>query len=279
MAPPSPAAATSPPCSQRHGERSTATCTGCGAFLCPSCPGDDAPPRCAACRTGSDGVPWERPDAGTVRGFLATLAALAKPDRFFALPALGGLRAPLGFAALAATVGALLESLISLASNAVFLSWAVGMANSAAANPQFMRRASPAVRALLADVDGLAARLAALLAGADLVKVALAPVSAVLGALVLAALSHPIARALGGRGPFEATVRVVGYAAAAEVFAPVPGAPLILGLLLATVGFRRTHGLSTGRALVAAGWWVPVGVLAGAIAAAGVAAWLFTTVG
>jgi hypothetical protein len=217
-------------------------------------------------------VPWEDPRRPRLRSWLATLAALSEPERFFGLlPWRGGLRAPLSFAVLSSTVGACGSSLFGLLS-------ALGMSASLEPLLQAILAAAPPGQSQ-AMRDQLPALVEALHTAAirmQLASLLLAPLSALLHALVISALTHPLARWLGGKGSFEATFRVVGYAAGARALDAVPGLgallALVCGVLLTTVGLRRAHGLGTGRALVLATWWIPLGALFLLALAAAVAA-------
>ena len=201
---------------------------------------------------------------------------MARPAEFFTeatRPA--GLRAPLTFGAAAATAGAICQATLGLASTWLTLSSLTRLAAHVTQDPQLMRQLAPAARTLLLEADAIAVRLFGALAGASLVSIALAPLAAVLGLLVLAALTHPIARWLGGCGSFESTVRVLGYASVAQLFAVIPGAAPVVSLVLVTVGIQRAHGLSTPRSLLAAGWWIPLAFAALVAGALGFAVALF----
>jgi hypothetical protein len=97
----------------------------------------------------------------------------------------------------------------------------------------------------------------------------LTPLLAPLELLIMGAITHGLARALGGKGSFEATVRAQGYAAGAQVLRAVPlvgGTLSALAVILLTAsGLRRAHGVSTSRALVLTLWWIPVVVVFGCL--------------
>ena len=79
----------------------------------------------------------------------------------------------------------------------------------------------------------------------------------VLGAFVSAALFVLIAQHLfSGRAGFEATFRVVAYAAAPTVLAWLPWIgvlAVVYGVYLTVVGLERVHGLDTTRAVLTVG--------------------------
>jgi hypothetical protein len=126
-------------------------------------------------------------------------------------------------------------------------------------------RGSRTFEAYLASLPAQLDQIAESLAQSALSGVMLSPLEAALSLFVLAALTHPVARWLGGKGTFEGTFRVLAYASAAQVIKLVPilGLPLAMvgGLILTVGGMRRAHGLSGGRSLVATLWWVPFAIL------------------
>ncbi len=249
-----------PRCAVHASAPAVTTCRGCALFLCGEC-GPGEAPRCARCRGADHPIPWEDPARARPRAFAATArAALLATDRFFAAaPWTGGLRAPLSFAVVAATLATALQTALQLAQGALLGPLLRELSTSLAARAQ-----APALARTLAALPGALEQLSGLLLPLLLARLALTPLSAALGLLVLAALSHPIARWLGGHGSFEATFRVLAYAGAAQLIAVIPGIGVVLalvaGLVLTTVGMRRAHGLSAGRALVVAGWWIPVSI-------------------
>ena len=121
----------------------------------------------------------------------------------------------------------------------------------------------------LAALPQVFEQLGTILVRTELVSLLLTPLSTVIGVFVMAALSHPIARRLGGQGSFEATFRVIAYGSAAKVLAIVPGLGAMLafvgGLVLVAIGMRRAHGISGGKAFMVASWWIPVALLGGLI--------------
>jgi hypothetical protein len=115
------------------------------------------------------------------------------------------------------------------------------------------------------DWTALGAQLAALALQLEAANLALAPLNAALELVVLSALTLGVARLLGGKGTFEATVRALGYASGAATLHLVPliGGSLsaLAWLILAIAGLRRAHGLPVGRAILAGAWWIPVALV------------------
>lgn len=70
-----------------------------------------------------------------------------------------------------------------------------------------------------------------------------------------ALLWHLLLKLLGGKGGFQATVRVIGYGSAAAAWLVIPFAGAVMAPLMKMSlyyhGFREMHGLSRGRALFA----------------------------
>lgn len=215
-----------------------------------------------------------------LRAFARTLRAVSRPNRFFAESAWsGGLRRPLGFAVLAATLGGAGKALTAYAVSVAlgsggFLAFLQGIYGRLPGmdTPRGRAFLGEQLPALLGSLDRALSHLAA-------TQFLSTPLEAVLEVFVLAALTLPVARRLGGRGSFEATFRALAYANAAQVLKLIPllGLPLAAlgGLLLTVVGLRRAHGITGGRALLAALWWVPllllgVGLLLACFAAAAV---------
>lgn len=247
-----------PPCAMHVRALAATTCRGCGLFLCTECAGGAVEARCSRCGSAGHPVPWEDPALGAATGFWRTLRALTGVTTFFAqLPWTGGLRAPLSFAAVAATIGALGAGLM-IAVQAGLMGSLLG-----AARQTFMGAAPDAAsRELIEFLFNTIATLQGLVLRFTLFEIATAPLLAPVQLLIMGALTHGVARLLGGRGSFEATVRAMGYAAGAQVLRVVPlmGNPLaaLAGLLLTAVALRRAHGVSPGRAAVLALWWLPI---------------------
>lgn len=239
---------TAPPCPAHPKQPATTACRGCGLFLCPACAPDE--PRCPRCRGAGHPIAWEDPARGGAGGLLSTLLAAFNAEGFFApAPWSGGLRRPLWFSVIVATGATVLGALIVFVSTLL-----VALLVRSGALP--------------ADAARLIERLlspSGLLMQAQVALILLTPLLAAMDTLVFAAVSHLIARAWGGQGSFEATLRVTAYSAAAEVFrlVPVVGAlGLVFGrVAIAAVGLRKAHGLPAGRAWLAAGWWVLAGLV------------------
>jgi hypothetical protein len=248
----------SPPCAAHVRAPATTTCRGCGLFLCGECAAGAAEPRCPRCRSAGHPVPWEDPTLGSATAFWRTLRALTGVTTFFSqLPWTGGLRAPLSFAAVATTIGALGAGLM-IALQAGVMGSLLGTTRET-----FMGAApDAAARELVQLMFNTTAMLQQLVLRYTLFEIVTAPLLAPLQLLIMGALTHGVARLLGGRGTFEATVRAMSYAAGAQVLRVVPfmGNPLaaLAGLLLVAVALRRAHGVSPARAAVLTLWWLPV---------------------
>jgi hypothetical protein len=247
-----------PPCASHPRAPATTTCAGCGLFLCAPCA--DPAPHCARCSGAAHPIPWEDPNLAGVGGHLArfwrTLKALVSADAFFArAPWTGGLGRPIAFAALAATVGAVASLLYGLVTSA-----ALGLLLD-----QVVAALLPALsgseRKVLASTLDRARALGPALARIEVGVTLLTPVLTAVQLLILSALSHPLARRLGGTGTFEGTLRALAYGSGAAVLRVVPlvgGTLAMLGTLaLSMMALRRAHGLSSGRAFVVAAWPIP----------------------
>lgn len=232
-----------PPCGAHPAQPAAAACAGCGVFLCGACAGE--PRRCVRCRGGEHPVPWEDRRRGWVGGYFATLGRLIDPGTFFGtLPTTGGLRAPLGFAVLSASLGALGAGV-----QALFSAFMIGSVFETAL-PGLRQQLDPRVFELLQSMPQLAIKL-------QLISLLLAPLLSAAHLLVLSALTHPLARWLGGKGSFEATFRVLAYANAVKILDAVPMGNLlgfVLGLTFTTMGMRRAHGVSGGAGFFLAIW-------------------------
>jgi hypothetical protein len=251
-----------PRCALHASAKAEATCLGCGQFLCGPC-AREAETRCARCRGGAHPVPWEDPKLGAPGAFVRTLLALARAPTFFAqLPSTGGLRAPLTFAATAVTLAALVGAGFAFLSAQATAATLAGLQEQMQAYPPELRGAAmPMLEAF--------ERLVPVIPRLELAYALMQPILAPLELLVMAALTHGVARLLGGRGSFEATVRAMAYAAGGQMLAVMPIfgntiAPLAR-LLLVGVGLHRAHGVSAGRAFALAVWWIPVALLLGAV--------------
>lgn len=202
-------------------------------------------------------MPWEDPGRGAGAAFLGTLEALARGAGFFdQLPWTGGLRAPLTFTALAATLAAVVDGALTALS-------ALTAGTSLEALRQQLQAAAPGGQTRQLDlVLQVVAQLQSMQLRFALLHAATSPVLAPLQLLIMGALTHALARALGGRGTFEATVRAMGYAGGAVVLSVVPviGGPIstLAVLILTGMGLRRAHGVTPAKAAVLTLWWIPV---------------------
>lgn len=257
------AAPLAPPCPAHRTVPATDTCRGCGRFLCGKCEAPES--RCPACASTNHPIPWEDRGRGRVRAFFATLRAMPTSGYFSRTPWSGGLKYPLAFAVLCGVVSALGNFLFeftsySLISDAHYVSSIKAFAEALAAP------APPEVadmyRAWAAAIGEAVPNLRRMLLLQKAIGLALAPLATLVHVVVMGALTHAVARALGGHGSFEASVRVLAYAQAAVLFSLLPsvGGALAFfsGLLLVTFAAKEAHGLSLGRSFVVAVWWIPV---------------------
>lgn len=79
-------------------------------------------------------------------------------------------------------------------------------------------------------------------------------IGAYFGIFLFAALMQLVLRWLGGKGTYEATLRVVAYSAAASIFSWVPFVSLLAAIYriyLMVIGYSKIHQISRGRVLVA----------------------------
>jgi hypothetical protein len=245
-----------PPCASHAREAATTTCHGCGLFLCAGCAAPE--PRCARCRGAGHPVPWEDPSLGVAPAFGRTLKALSTGATFFnQVPWSGGLRAPLTFTALATTLTAVVTGAFTIVSAKLAGGSLAGLHEQlrGAAPDAQMRQTFDLIFQAVERLQGMQVRFA-------LLDMAWSPVLAPLQLLIMGALTHGLARALGGRGSFEATVRAMGYASGAVVLGVVPmiGAPLstLAVLILTGMALRRAHGVTPMRAAALTLWWIPV---------------------
>ena len=252
-----------PPCPVHRTAPATDTCRGCGRFLCPACQAPES--RCPACASSDHPIPWEDRGRGRVRAFFATLRAMLRSGYFSRTPWSGGLKYPLAFAVICAVLAALGDLLFSLASFALISDEhyatsirGLGGVLGSTAPPELAERYRAMAQALAEAMPGL--RRAMLRQKA--IAFALSPVLTVANVMVMGALNHAVAKLLGGRGSFEATVRVLAYAQAAVLLSLLPSVggtlAFLLGLLAVVFATREAHGLSLGRSFVVAVWWIPV---------------------
>ncbi len=250
-------------CSAHPEVPSLSTCAGCALFLCEAC-SKARDGNCLRCSSQGHPIPWEDSSLGVAKRFASTLRALGRSNTFFReAPWTGGLKRPLVFAMLCALVGAIGKGVtVLLVALPIQSDWLSATLQRVYAP---LARGSHTFEAYLANLPAQLDQLSGILAQSALSGVALAPLEAALSLFVLAALTHPVARWLGGKGTFEGTFRVLAYANAAQIIKLIPilGLPLSMigGLLLTVVGMRRAHGLSGGRSLLAALWWIPFAIL------------------
>lgn len=244
-----------PPCSSHTRTPAATTCVGCGLFLCADCGVGD---RCARCKGAGHPVPWEDSTLRAPTAFLRTLKALTRTAEFHAtLPWTGGLRAPITFAVTAAMIGAL-AAVAFTALTALVGGGAMDAMRATVLKTAPDSEVRELYRLLFDLAKGAQAAELRMAVGLALLTPLLVPIEL----LIMGAITHGLARSLGGQGTFEATVRAQGYAAGGQVLRVVPfvgGTLSFLAVVLLTVsGLRRAHGVTTPRALVLALWWIPV---------------------
>ncbi len=173
---------------------------------------------------------WENTSRGFLRRWWGTwMESNFSPSRFFrAMPPSGGHRWPVGF-----TFGFTAQFLVL----AVLV--AVGIASGAAltGNPLEPRVLRWGAVILIAAIP-------------------LSFLAVTVGLYVVSAFWHLVVKILGAKEGFEATLRIVGYSTGTQVWGLIPYLGIVLQPVVQTVlyyhGFREVHGMSKGRALVAA---------------------------
>jgi hypothetical protein len=271
--PASPTTRPRPACSAHPRARAVLTCAGCGLFLCGECAIEGG--RCPRCRGAGHPIAWEDPTVSRPIAFWRTFKALGGVGKFFALlPWSGGLRAPLSFAATAATVGAVGDWAISALANLVF-GWLIaavlggGLTSGGGSSSSLADFAPAEYHDLFARGQQVLDQVSHSWEQLAILALLLTPVVTVLDLYVSGAITHALARLLGGRGTFEATIRAMAYATGAETLKPIPlvGSTLATfgGLVLSITGLQRAHGVSGPRAFVLALWKLPVLIVLGAV--------------
>lgn len=246
------------------------TCPNCGAVLpdppeafCASCGFETAPPAPPVSPTPltrphpRPGTPWE--DRGRI-GFVAALVettqnVLMRPSSFFAsMPVTGGIGGPLLYGIVVGTLGVIVAALYGEVFQVLMGSTFAGLAGNSE-----LRRVMPF-----------------LMGGVGLVlQVVFAPIFVILGLFVVTAIVHVFLLMLGGaaRG-FEATFRVMCYAAATSVIRVIPLCGdfivAVYFLVVAIIGLAAAHGIGKGTA--AAAVLLPLVVLCCCCAGAGLLA-------
>ena len=213
--------------------------------FCPSCGRDlggapAMPPALPGGDAGSagTGTPWERRRTIGFGSALAETAqqVLTSPDRFFrAMPVTGGIAEPLFYGLIVSYIGLVVAAVYNAVFNVTFGSAFAGLGE----RPELAR-----FLPLLQGWVGL------------VVNLILGPIVIAVGLFIWSGILHLLLLLLGGgaRG-FEATFRVVAYAATTNLIQIVPmcggliGA--VYGIVLAIIGLSAAHGDSTGKAAAA----------------------------
>jgi hypothetical protein len=183
-------------------------------------------------------VPWERRDQiGLLSALVETTqAVLTQPTAFFrTLSPSGGMGGPLLYAVIVGYVGAAAAALYNYVANALMPGGFGGLGGS----PEWER--------LRPFFEGPGVLIGTLLLG---------PLMVLFEVFVWSGVTHVLLLLLGGaRRGFEATVRVVCFAQAANLAKVVPFCGGILGFIylvgLLTVGLSEVHGTSRGKAAAA----------------------------
>jgi len=161
-----------------------------------------------------------------VNSFVEVVRRVAlQPTTFFAgLPRQGSLLGPLVFALICVEISAVLVGLLTFIDVPGGVTWLLGARGD---------------QGFLAFVGGLV----------------LAPIAGTVGVFLTALVTHLMVVLLVGSGHsgFGATFRVVSYSSVTSLLGWIPFIGWIFSLYrlyLATVGIRKMHGMTTGRALV-----------------------------
>jgi len=172
---------------------------------------------------------WEdMENLGFFRAFFSTLGdVLFHPSRFFSrMPVEGGLIHPLIFALIMGVLG----GVFSLVYQLLFMSF-LSVPLDAGGAHGFQ------VPMMIASAIGL-------------------PIMTIIGVFLLSAVLHVCLMIVrGNKKGFEATFRVIAYAMSTQIFGIVPLLGGLLGgiwtLVVQIIGLRESHGISTGRSVLA----------------------------
>ena len=158
------------------------------------------------------------------------LNILQHPKQFFSgMPVSGGIKSPLLFGLIWGSIAVMVSGIVNLI---LQLSGAV------------------------APPPGIEAPAQGAMVGAYLILIVFAPLLVAIGLFVGSGVYHLGVMLFGGRKGFEATFRVICYTNAIAVFNLIP----VLGAIFVTVysvvlfclGFKKAHGMTTAKAVLAA---------------------------
>lgn len=199
------------------------------------------------------GPPWEQKESGTVwsRTWGTIKGALFQPSTFFqTMRREGGIGQPLLFYVLWGTVFGIIGQLLMLPFQLMGLTI-----------PQPGMGGDEHVMEAAAGTAGIIMAL--------IFTIIILPFAIAIGSFIAAGINHVALMIVGGaRQPFEATFRTVCYAGGSSQFfqiIPICGAIVggIWNLVILVIGFKETHEISTGKALL--GVFLPVIICCGLI--------------
>jgi hypothetical protein len=184
------------------------------------------------------GTPWERRRSiGIAAGLTETTQqVLTGPERFFhAMPVTGGLGDPLLYGLIVSYIGLVAATVYNAVFSATFGSALTGFGNRP-------------------ELEQLAPFLQT--GGSLVINLICGPIFITVGLFVWSGILHLLLMLLGGGGRgFEATFRVVSYAAASNLIQIIPLCGGLLGavysIVLLIIGLAAAHGDSKGKAAAA----------------------------
>jgi len=247
-----PGASAAAVCAVHPGQPAYTTCARCGNFACSYCLGDRD--ICGACVARDEGgvIPWERKDLSLpVRFWRTTRDVIARPVRALCEQRASSSGAAMSYALVAPAIPTF-AALLCCAPLAV-----VG----------FMLRPQPMAGE---EMTSFGVGVVAIVVG-----FALIPLGVLGGTLIRSVIFHAAARAAGGTGGFDVSLRACAYMTAfiyvdlaGTLLAWIPVLGLVVALFLLVVELawsgrtltavaRTHHALPQGRAAVA-GWLPPV---------------------
>jgi len=216
--------------------------------FCPSCGGDLAAqrPPGPAPRAGRSASPWDRrAEIGFLLALIdTTKQVLLTPVEFFRnMQTSGGIGSPLFYGVLLGYLSRVVEALYVALFHALFWGGLATLSRSQPFGP------------MLGMFQGGFPLVVTILTG---------PISAVVALFICAGVFHLMLLMFEGADQgFEATLRVVSYAAAAAVLGIIPVCGGLFGLVysivLWVIGLSEAHGIGRGKACAAV--LVPLGLL------------------